>query len=488
LVVGGLYGFRAYAFSSTHVVTDDAYVTSNVVPISARVAGNAERILVKDNQRVEAGKLLVALDDSTYQVDVDQAAANLAMARAAAEGATVSVGLSTETGNAQIAQAQGGLAESEGQIGTALAGVERARAQLATAQASLQTSMANEVAAETGVRARLSARARAVEQASAAEAVLRQAEASVGIAQANLRSAEATAANAAREADRAAVLAQEGALARSVAEARATTATDARSRVDAARQQLQSAQANVAQRRADLNAARAQIREAEDAAAQARAQAKAAASDVNAQRARVQQETSGVTSSQQAVESARARSQQATAGLQAARTAPRQVSISAANRKTALARVAQARAALEAAQVALNRTRLVAPISGTISRKTIQPGQQIAGGQQVMTIIPDERPWVVANFKETQLAQLRPGLKAEVEVDALPGVHFHGRIDSISKGTGSVFALLPPDNASGNFTKVVQRVPVKIVLDEGQPGLDRLRAGLSAVATVGLRD
>lgn len=487
LAAAGFFGYRSYRFSSAHVTTDDAYVTASVIPVSARVVGNADKIHVKENQRVEAGQLLVTLDASSYQVDVDQAEANLRMAKAAVEGATVGVGLSEDTGTAQIAQAQGGIAESEGQVGTALAAVERARAQFATAQAGLQTSHANQLAAETAVRARLSARSRAVEQVSAAEAVLQSTEASVGIAQANLKGAEATAANAQREAERAAKLAEEGAIAKAVADARATTAADAQSKVEAARQQLEAARANVAQRRADVSAARAQIREADDAAAQARAQAKAAASDVAAQRARVQQEQSGIASSQQAVQSAEARRAQAAASLQTAQTAPKQVSISEANRKTALARVAQAEATLEAAKLALARTKIYAPVSGTVSRKTIQPGQQVAVGQPMLQIIPDERPWVVANFKETQMGQIRQNLRVEVEIDALPGTHLHGRVESISKGTGSVFALLPPDNATGNFTKVVQRVPVKIVFDEDQPGLDRLRAGLSAVAVVSLR-
>lgn len=487
LGAAGWFGYRSYSFSSAHVSTDDAYVTASVVPVSARVIGNADRIFVKENQRVKAGQLLVTLDSASYQVEVDQAEANLRMAKAAVEGAAAGVDLSADTGSAQIAQAQGGIAESEGQIGAALAGVQRARAQFATAQASLQTSLANALAAETAVQARVSARSRAVEQVAAAEAVLKSTEATVGVAAANLKGVEATAANATREAERAAKLADEGAIARAIADSRATAAADAAAKVDAARQQVEAARANVAQRRADVSAARAQIREADDSAEQARAQARAAKSDVSAQRARVEQEASGIASSRQAVTSAEARRTQANANLRTAQTAPKQVSISEANRKTALARVAQAEAALEAAKLALSRTKIFAPVAGTVSRKSIQPGQQVAVGQPMLQIIPDERPWIVANFKETQMGRIRMGQSVEVEVDALPGTHLHGRVESIAKGTGSVFALLPPDNATGNFTKVVQRVPVKIVFDEEQPGLDRLRAGLSAVAVVSLR-
>jgi membrane fusion protein (multidrug efflux system) len=104
-----------------------------------------------------------------------------------------------------------------------------------------------------------------------------------------------------------------------------------------------------------------------------------------------------------------------------------------------------------------------------------------------MSIVPDTPAWVVANFKETDLGEVRPGQKVDIDVDALSGKHFTGKVDSISGGTGATFALLPPDNATGNFTKVVQRVPVKIVLDPGQPYVDRLRAGLSVSVVVTLR-
>jgi membrane fusion protein (multidrug efflux system) len=163
--------------------------------------------------------------------------------------------------------------------------------------------------------------------------------------------------------------------------------------------------------------------------------------------------------------------------------APKRTDVSKANRESAMAKVQQAAAAVQAAKIALKRTEIRAPVAGTVSRKTAQIGQQLSAGQPLMVLIPSEAPWVVANFKETQLGQIRPGQSVEIEVDALPGETYRGHVDSISSGTGSTFALLPPDNASGNFTKVVQRVPVKIVLDR-QPHLDRLRAGLSTVVAI----
>ena len=101
-----------------------------------------------------------------------------------------------------------------------------------------------------------------------------------------------------------------------------------------------------------------------------------------------------------------------------------------------------------------------------------------------MAVVPDENVWVTANYKETQLGDVKPGQPVEVEVDAFPGKSFKGHVGSISAGTGSTFALLPPDNATGNFTKVVQRVPVKILLEPGQVNMDRLRTGMSVTATI----
>jgi membrane fusion protein (multidrug efflux system) len=150
-----------------------------------------------------------------------------------------------------------------------------------------------------------------------------------------------------------------------------------------------------------------------------------------------------------------------------ARTTPRQVAISRATEATAIAKIAQARAALNAATINLNYTRIYAPVSGLVNKKTVEPGNLVAAGTPLLAVVPDTDTWVLANLKETQLRGVEPGRAAEVEVDADSGRAFHGHVDSLAAATGATFALLPADNASGNFTKVVQRVPVKIVLDSG---------------------
>jgi membrane fusion protein (multidrug efflux system) len=141
------------------------------------------------------------------------------------------------------------------------------------------------------------------------------------------------------------------------------------------------------------------------------------------------------------------------------------------------------RAKLELARTDLGYTRIVAPRSGSVGERKVLPGQMVNPGTQVISLVQTD-PWVQANFKETQVRHLRPGDPAEIRIDAFPGVVLKGKVDEIAPASGSQFALLPPDNATGNFTKVVQRIPVKIVLDSGQPAAGRLRPGLSVIATV----
>src|SRR5580698_3884865 len=141
------------------------------------------------------------------------------------------------------------------------------------------------------------------------------------------------------------------------------------------------------------------------------------------------------------------------------------------------------KAAIIVAQVNLAYTQIAAPTDGTVGERLVLAGQLVAPGTQVIDLVqPDV--WVQANFKETQLTRMRVGDAADVRVDTFPGRVFDGKVDQLSPASGSQFALLPPDNATGNFTKVVQRVPVKIVLFSGQPYLDRLRPGFSAVVVV----
>ncbi|MDR6293192.1 MULTISPECIES: HlyD family secretion protein [Inquilinus] len=141
-------------------------------------------------------------------------------------------------------------------------------------------------------------------------------------------------------------------------------------------------------------------------------------------------------------------------------------------------------AALALAKTNLGYTRIIAPVDGMVGERGVRAGQYLRPGTQVISVVPLDNVWVIANYKETQLTRVAIGQKAEVTVDTFPGVTVTGRVDSIAPASGSQFSLLPPDNATGNFTKVVQRIPVKIVLDPGSPLAGRLRPGMSAVVTI----
>lgn len=163
-----------------------------------------------------------------------------------------------------------------------------------------------------------------------------------------------------------------------------------------------------------------------------------------------------------------------------ARASERQVGVDRDRAAAAEARSRQAEASLSEARLRLSYTRILAPTAGRIGSRTAEPGRQVQPGQPLMTLV-SPHPWVEANFKETQLQALRAGQPAEVSLDAFPGVRLHGRVVSVAPASGARFALLPPDNATGNFTKVVQRVSVRIALEEVPPALaPRLVPGLSA--------
>lgn len=146
--------------------------------------------------------------------------------------------------------------------------------------------------------------------------------------------------------------------------------------------------------------------------------------------------------------------------------------------------VKEREADLAFAKLQLSYAYIVAPISGVISKKNVQIGQFVQAGQSLFALVGEKQKWVVANFKETQLTKMKPGQEVEITVDAFPGETFKGKVESISPATGAKFALLPPDNASGNFVKVVQRVPVKIVLEQANEKARELRAGMNVAVDV----
>ncbi len=320
--------------------------------------------------------------------------------------------------------------------------VERARADLADAQANAAAARTGVPIAQVETRAGVSTASGGVEQA---EAAVSGAEHEILVAQANLANAQA------RQREREAMATK---TARDVDRLRGLVEKD-----EIPKQQFDAAVAASEAARASADAAKAEVTAAQ----------------------------SGITVAQQRAAASRGAASQARAGLATARTAPQQLEVTQARAAAAEARVKQAEAALKQAEMNLAYTTIAAPGAGIVSRKAVEPGQVIQPGQPLMALVDLDHIWITANFKETQLKLMKPGQNATVEVDALGGREFDAHIDSIAAATGAKFSLLPPENATGNYVKVVQRIPVKLYLEPGQDPEHRLRPGMSVTPTIYLR-
>jgi membrane fusion protein (multidrug efflux system) len=290
-----------------------------------------------------------------------------------------------------------------------------------------------------------------------------------------------------------------------------------RSRLDQARVQIKTAQANAEQARAQSAAADAEATRAaadvkryqqlydrdevtrqqlDQAIATARvgnaqldaARLKVAAADMQVADAVAAEAVAanGLLQSESQIRESQARVGQARGQLAGANAAPEQVAASRSQVNVSSAEIEQAQAAVQQAELELSYTRIFAPESGRVTRKAVEEGALLQVGQVLFAIVPDDL-WVNANFKETQLTFMRPGQPVEIDVDAYPDKAFRGHVDSIQAGSGAAFSLLPPENASGNYVKVVQRVPVKIVFDEPPDPTHSLGPGMSVVPEVKIK-
>jgi membrane fusion protein (multidrug efflux system) len=211
--------------------------------------------------------------------------------------------------------------------------------------------------------------------------------------------------------------------------------------------------------------------------------ADSAKATVDARRAAVSEAEQNIRVAQSTVDQADARIEQAEASIQTAMTAPQQVAVSQARAKSAEAQVAQRRALVEQARLNLSYCTIAAPVSGIVAKKTVEVGTNISPGQQLLAVVPLDDIWVTANFKETQLKLMKPGQRVTFTVDAY-GREYKGRVTGIGGASGSRLSLLPPENATGNYVKVVQRLPVRIDIDPNQNDDRRLRPGMSVVPKV----
>lgn len=261
----------------------------------------------------------------------------------------------------------------------------------------------------------------------------------------------------------------------------------AKARLTAAQSRLRESEANATRSRRDVERlkgllAKDEVSQQQYDAAVAAADAQAAAVDTS--KAQIAEAEAGVRMSESRQAQAKASEASARAGLRNAQTGPEQVTAMRARASSAQARVEQMKASLAQAELNLQYTVIKAPVRGVVSKKSVNPGQVIQGGQPLLSLVQSDEVWITANFKETQLTDMRPGQRVTVAVDAYEGKVFQGKVDSIAAATGSRFSLLPAENATGNFVKVVQRVPVKIALEGGQDPEHLLRPGMSVTPTV----
>jgi membrane fusion protein (multidrug efflux system) len=279
-------------------------------------------------------------------------------------------------------------------------------------------------------------------------------------------------AKASIQASKAAVMAAEAGVPRAKAQLQEASATFDRERSDLVRYQDLYTKEQVSKQTLDHQRASYQVAVAAQAAAQEQ----------------LRQAQAQLISVQQGVTRAEAQLTNAEGGPQSAKATRLETRVRQGQFATAQAAMAQAEASLENAKLQLSYTVIKAPVSGRIGRKSVEAGQRVQIGQPLMAVVED-RPWVLANFKETQLAKMRAGQRVEVKIDTFPKHKFYGRVDSLAPGSGNEFALLPPDNATGNFTKIVQRIPVKVVLDEDSlRGYENLLSpGMSSIVTVTTR-
>src|SRR5712691_1018073 len=376
LGIGIPYGWQLWQYYQTHASTDDAYVVSDIVPLSLQVNGTVLAVHVVDNQTVDADHILAQLDPREFEARVKQVEAAVAVATANLRRAEIEVQLTQESTSTDTQRTSATLRG----------------AQIAT----------------------------------------REAQQSIAEAEARLRTTTAAVAAAIAEGDmwHARLEMAQGEFARM--QSLHTDGVISQQQFDAAESGLKSAQAQ-----------------------QRMAQAQA-----EVERARVDLQTR-----QHGVERSQARTAEAQAVLAGAQANRQTVDVKQAQVETAQALLQQAQANLKAARLQLTYTTLRAPIAGVIARKRLEVGQVVQAGRPVLAVVPMHHLWVEANFKETQLRHMRPGQQAILHVDAYPDQAFTGTIESLSPGTGSIFSLLPPENATGNFVKVVQRLPVKIGLD-----------------------
>ncbi len=437
LTVGGAWWIYARQFEKT----DDAFIEGNISLVSPKIGSHVEKIYVEENQFVKKGTLLIELDKREAETKLEQTRAMLQMATARRKRAAANYELARKTSRADLTQAASGVASAQNNVeqtrlasDSKLNSVEQAKNQAKTAEA-------NMIQVES--------------QIPAAEAAVEQARAQIPAAQTKLNNAQA-------EYQRSEKLFASGDLSRQDLERDNRELSDARANLVSVQKQADIAAAQLNSLRRQIDVEKSRVGEAKNNIIAAENNYRQSLSQIN------------IASSQ---------ADESKGKLFGADVLPEQMAINESEIQTIESEVAQAQAAVNQAELELSYTKIYAPQDGFVSKKAVVEGQLVQPDQSLMAIsLPGI--WVVANFKETQIERMKIGQPVDIYVDAYPNTVFRGRIESFQVGTGSRFSVLPPENATGNFVKVVQRIPVKIMFEEVPDGKILLAPGMSVVPKV----
>lgn len=487
LVLGLTWGVRYFHYAGTHVGTDDAYITGNLVNVSPIISGTLDKLTVEEGDTVRKGQLIGRLEDSGQLASLRQAQAAYAAARSEIPQAEANLAYEKQATAAAIERAQAGVTAQQAktfgaQQQASLSGAT-VRNQVQQAQSQVRVADAQTAGAEAQVE---TAQAAVDSQRQAVQTAQRAADA----ATAQIASAAANASKATNDERRYARLVSQSAVTVQQYDAAQAAAVSGTAQLQAAQEQAAQAKSQVAYTRSGVQQALQQLNAA-------RKQRDAVAQQANVSRTALllaQTNLGQIPIQQSNVANAVGQGSQAQADLANAKAERQQVLLRQRQIQTYIAQANQARASLANAQVVENDTYLYAPTDGQVVKKAVNVGASLSAGQTVATITQANYVWVSANFKETQLGKVLVGQPAEVEVDSFPGIVFSGKVQAVNQATGASIALLPPDNSTGNFTKVVQRVPVRIQLIPAsndadkkyarQQDINRVGQGQSVTATI----
>lgn len=482
-----IYGFSYYNYSQNHTSTDDAQITGNLVNVSPIISGALNSLTVDQGSVVTKGQLIGRLEDSGPKASVAQASAAYQSALSQLPQAEQNLAYQQQATAANIQKAQAELAAQQAKTTGAQQQVTLSRNQVANqvAQAESQVAQAQAQAAQYAAQVQ-TARSAVATQLQNVQTAQRAADA----ADAQIRGTQATYEKNRTDEGRYAKLVVQAAVTPQQYDSVHSATINSSSQLEAVRFQAAQAHSAVQSSRATVAQVQAQLTAAKRAYDAARQNVEVARAGLGIAQANFSQ----IGINQSNVLNNLGQDQSARADLATARAGSTQVAVRRAEIATFRANANSALAQLNNAKIIEGDTYLYAPTDGTVVRKAANKGDSLSPGQTVITMTEGQYVYVTANFKETQLADVKPGQSVKVEVDWFPGIVFHGSVASINEATGATQALLPPDNATGNFTKVVQRIPVRIELRPAKSDEDKkfgtetdirnLRQGSSVTATI----